>query len=56
MTVQELINVLQGMNKNADVYVINPNTGEYDKVVDCEEDNTDTVSLGTIQQELKDEQ
>ena len=45
MKVKELIKQLKEMSPNADVFVITAN-GDYQKVIDCEEEFSDLVSLG----------
>jgi len=47
MTVANLIKALEGMNPKARVFVMPPRENGYHEVVDCEEEFSDTVSLGT---------
>ena len=46
MTVKELIELLNGMPDMAEVYVIPDGVDGYKKVMDCECEFSDTVSLG----------
>lgn len=47
MTVEKLIKALKGMNPLAEVSVIPPRTNAYFDVMDCEEEFSHLVSLGT---------
>lgn len=46
MKAKELIQALQDMNPDADVYAMEAITGEWQKIEDCEQEYSNVITLG----------